>query len=130
MKWLCGRFVALLVLACLAPLCQAEDRGAAGDHGQQRPECAEPATDQGGTEIRNPGQGRGQDAKKDLVAALVGYAREPDPEVTLIVTQEYPSWAAFADAQAKTAADPEFSKWVAGLDKVRTIVSDSLYREL
>ena len=49
---------------------------------------------------------------------------------TLIVTQEYPSWAAFADGQAKTMADPEFGKWLAGLDKVRTIVSDSLYREL
>ena len=49
---------------------------------------------------------------------------------TLIVTIEYPSWAAFADTQAKTTADPEFSKWLAGLDKVRTITSDSLYREL
>jgi DNA polymerase-3 subunit delta len=28
----------------------------------------------------------GQDAKKDLIAALVGYARDPDPEVTLVVT--------------------------------------------
>jgi DNA polymerase-3 subunit delta len=28
----------------------------------------------------------GQDAKKDLVAALLAYARDPDPEVTLIVT--------------------------------------------
>jgi DNA polymerase III subunit delta len=28
----------------------------------------------------------GQDAKKDLIAALVGYAREPDPDVTLVVT--------------------------------------------
>jgi hypothetical protein len=49
---------------------------------------------------------------------------------TVIVSQEYPNWAAFADGQAKTAADPEFSAWLAGLDKVRTITSDSLYREL
>ena len=28
----------------------------------------------------------GQDAKKELAAAFVGYAKEPDPEVTLIVT--------------------------------------------
>jgi hypothetical protein len=48
----------------------------------------------------------------------------------IVVTQEYPSWAAFADAQAKTAADPEFSTWLKNLDKVRTITSDSLYREL
>jgi hypothetical protein len=49
---------------------------------------------------------------------------------TLIVSQEYPTWAAFADAQNKIAADPEFSAWLANLDKVRTIISDSLYREL
>jgi DNA polymerase III subunit delta len=28
----------------------------------------------------------GQDAKKDLVAALLAYARDPDPDVTLVVT--------------------------------------------
>jgi hypothetical protein len=49
---------------------------------------------------------------------------------TIVVTQEYPSWAALADSQAKTAADPEFSKWLKNLDSVRTITSDSLYREL
>jgi hypothetical protein len=49
---------------------------------------------------------------------------------SVIVSQEYPSWAAFADAQSKLAADPEFSSWLANLDKVRTISSDSLYREL
>ena len=49
---------------------------------------------------------------------------------TIVVTQEYASWAALSDAQAKTAADPEFSKWLKNLDTVRTITSDSLYREL
>lgn len=29
---------------------------------------------------------RGQDARKDLIAALLGYAKQPDPEVTLVVT--------------------------------------------
>lgn len=29
---------------------------------------------------------RGQDARKDLTAALLGYAADPDPEVTLVVT--------------------------------------------
>ncbi|HME37908.1 MAG TPA: hypothetical protein VKG63_03010 [Steroidobacteraceae bacterium] len=47
-----------------------------------------------------------------------------------IVSQEYPSFAAFAAASAKTAADPEFSEWIKGLDKVRKIVSDSLYQEI
>jgi hypothetical protein len=49
---------------------------------------------------------------------------------TIVVSQEYPSWAAFASAQDKVAADKEFIAWLAGLDKVRTITSDSLYREL
>jgi hypothetical protein len=48
----------------------------------------------------------------------------------LIVSQEYPSFAAFAEAAAKTAADPEFSQWLRSLDKVRKIASDSLYQEL
>ena len=49
---------------------------------------------------------------------------------SVVVSQEFASFAALAEAQAKTSADPEFSKWLAGLDKVRTITSDSLYREL
>ena len=43
---------------------------------------------------------------------------------------EYPSLAALADAQAKITADSEGAAWLKGLSKVRTIVSDSLYREL
>lgn len=49
---------------------------------------------------------------------------------SVIVSQEYPSFAAFAEAAAKTAADPEFSQWLRSLDKVRKIASDSLYQEL
>jgi hypothetical protein len=49
---------------------------------------------------------------------------------TVIVSQEFPTWQAFADAQNKIASDPEFSAWLASLDKVRTVVSDSLFREL
>lgn len=48
---------------------------------------------------------------------------------TLIVTAEFPSWAALSEWQNKSAADPEFRAWVANLDKVRTVVSDSLYHE-
>ena len=48
----------------------------------------------------------------------------------IVVSQEYPSWQAFVDAQGKTTADPQFSAWLASLDKIRTIVSDSIYREL
>jgi hypothetical protein len=49
---------------------------------------------------------------------------------TLVVTQEYPSWSAFAEAQTKVTGDAAFMAWLANLDKVRTITSDSLYREL
>jgi hypothetical protein len=49
---------------------------------------------------------------------------------TLVVSQEYPSFAAFAAAAAKTADDPEFSQWLKNLDKLRKIASDSLYQEL
>jgi len=49
---------------------------------------------------------------------------------SVVVSQEYASFAAFAEAQSKSSADAQFAAWLAGLDKVRTIVSDSLYREL
>jgi hypothetical protein len=49
---------------------------------------------------------------------------------SIVVTQEYASLAALADAQAKEAADADFTAWVKNLDNIRTITSDSLYREL
>jgi hypothetical protein len=48
----------------------------------------------------------------------------------LIVSQEYPSFAAFSESVAKISADPEFSQWLKGLDKLRKVASDSLYQEL
>jgi len=49
---------------------------------------------------------------------------------TIVVSIEYPSLAALAKDDAKSAADAEFQAWLKGLDKVRKIVSDSLYTEL
>jgi hypothetical protein len=49
---------------------------------------------------------------------------------SVVVTQEFASFAAFADAASKTAADAEYSQWLKGLDKIRKIASDSLYQEL
>jgi hypothetical protein len=49
---------------------------------------------------------------------------------TVIVSQEFASLAAFADAMSKVGADPEYSQLIKGLDKVRTVLSDSLYSEL
>ena len=46
-----------------------------------------------------------------------------------VVSIEYPNMAAFADAVAKTNASSEYQAWLKGLDKIRKIVSDSLYTE-
>jgi hypothetical protein len=43
---------------------------------------------------------------------------------------EYPSLQALADADAKLRADKDYAEWIKGLNKIRTIVSDSIYREL
>ena len=60
----------------------------------------------------------------------VWQARYAGPEAgAMVVSVEYPSWAAFADAYAKINSSSEYQAWVKGLDKMRTIVSDSLYTE-
>jgi transcriptional regulator GlxA family with amidase domain len=60
----------------------------------------------------------------------VWQARFAGPEAGMVVaTIEYPNMAAFADAVAKTNASSEYQAWIKGLDKVRKIVSDSLYSE-
>ena len=60
----------------------------------------------------------------------VWQARFAGPEAgAVVVSIEYPSMAAFAEAVAKTNASSEYQTWLKGLDKVRKIVSDSLYTE-
>ena len=51
---------------------------------------------------------------------------------TIIVSQEYPNMnmAALADGTAKIATDEEYSQWLKNLNKIRTVISDSLYKEL
>jgi hypothetical protein len=49
---------------------------------------------------------------------------------TVVAVLEYPSMVALAEAQAKLSTDKEYSAWLKGLDKIRTIISDSIYREL
>ena len=48
----------------------------------------------------------------------------------VVVSVEYPSMAAFAADDAKAGASSEYQAWLKGLDKIRKIVSDSLYGEL
>ncbi|HTS55383.1 MAG TPA: hypothetical protein VMH26_19100 [Burkholderiales bacterium] len=48
---------------------------------------------------------------------------------SVIVAIEYPSLTALAEDDKKAAADPALGAWVRSLDKMRKIVSDSLYSE-
>jgi len=60
----------------------------------------------------------------------VWQARFAGPEAGAIVASiEYPSLDAFADAYKKTSASTDYQNWLKDLDKVRKIVSDSLYTE-
>jgi hypothetical protein len=60
----------------------------------------------------------------------VWQARFAGPEAGAIVSSiEYPSFDALADAYKKTNASPEYQAWVKDLEKIRKIVSDSLYTE-
>ena len=49
---------------------------------------------------------------------------------TVVVSVEYPNLATLAQDEARALADPEYSAWLSGLDKIRKIVSDSTYDEL
>lgn len=58
-------------------------------------------------------------------------ARFAGPDAgNVVVSLEYPNMAAFARDDSKAAADSEYQAWLKGLDKLRKIVSDSLYSEL
>ena len=60
----------------------------------------------------------------------VWQARFAGPEAGAVVASiEYPSMEAFADAYKKTNASADYENWVKGLDKIRKIVSDSIYTE-
>ena len=60
----------------------------------------------------------------------VWQARFAGPDTGMVVaTIEYPNMAAFSEAVAKTNASSDYQAWLKGLDKIRKIVSDSLYTE-
>ena len=48
----------------------------------------------------------------------------------VVAVIEYPSMTALAEAETKLRADKDYVAWIKNLDKIRTIISDSLYREL
>ena len=49
---------------------------------------------------------------------------------TVVATLEFPDLQTLADDYAKLNADPDYQAWLADLNKIRTIVSDSIYKEL
>ena len=60
----------------------------------------------------------------------VWQARFAGPEAgAVVVSIEYPSMDAFADGFKKTSASSDYQNWLKDLDKVRKIVSDSIYTE-
>src|SRR5258707_878419 len=58
-------------------------------------------------------------------------ARFAGPEAGAVVVSiaSIPAWTLFADAYKKTSASSDYQNWLKDLDKVRKIVSDSLYTE-
>jgi hypothetical protein len=53
-----------------------------------------------------------------------------DSAGAVVVSIEYPDMVTFANEDKKVAADPEYQAWLKGLNKIRKVVSDSLYEEL
>ena len=71
--------------------------------------------------------------KKAGVTAItrVYQASYAGPEAGAVVAAiEFPSITALAEAETKLRADKDYVAWIKSLDKIRTIVSDSIYREL
>jgi hypothetical protein len=61
----------------------------------------------------------------------VWQARYAGPEAgAVVVSVEFPSLAALAASESKLNSSTEYQAWIKGLEKIRTIVSDSLYGEL
>lgn len=58
-------------------------------------------------------------------------ARYAGPEAgAVVVSIEFPNLEALAKDDAKMASDPEIKAWLQGLEKVRKVVSDSIYNEI
>ena len=77
--------------------------------------------------------GKGNDLLKKLGSSAVirvWQARFAGPEAgSVVVSIEYPSMSAFTADYNKTNSSAEYQEWLKGLNKIRTIVSDSLYNE-
>jgi hypothetical protein len=76
---------------------------------------------------------KGRQIMKGLCIAAtirVWQARFAGPDAGAVVASiEYPSMTALAEADAKLNASSDYQAWIKNLDKVRKIVSDSIYTE-
>ena len=58
-------------------------------------------------------------------------ARFAGPEAgAVVVSIEFPNLESLAKDDARFASDPELKAWLQSLDKLRKVVSDSIYNEL
>ena len=58
-------------------------------------------------------------------------ARFAGPDAgAVVVSIEFPNLEALAKDDVRFATDPELKSWLQGLDKLRKVVSDSVYNEL
>ena len=82
----------------------------------------------------NPGleQGKALLKKNGSPAKLrIWRAGFAGPETgSVVVSMEFESLQVLAAEMAKLADNAEFQTWLKGLDEIRTILSDSIYREL
>lgn len=89
-------------------------------------------TDDVGAYLKELARGQELLQKMQSPAKIHAYrARFAGPNAgSVVVTVEYPNIAALASDDAKIAASEEYKAWIKGLDKLRKIVSDSLYEQL
>lgn len=52
-----------------------------------------------------------------------------DQAGSVVVSAEFPNLEALAQDDARMKSDPELRSWLQGLDRLRKIVSDSIYEE-
>lgn len=65
-----------------------------------------------------------------LSIGLAGTALAGSSVVLRVVAIKTDNVTAFADAMTQANGDPEYSRLIKGLDRIRAVQSDSLYSEL
>jgi glycine cleavage system H lipoate-binding protein len=66
-----------------------------------------------------------------VIPTKVWQATFAGPNAGMVVaTLEFPDMNTLADDYTKLNADPDYQAWIVDLNKIRTIASDSIYKEL